>query len=350
VNDPLARFTGPRRELALRLFPRGIPRLWCPLLTHFAEGGGLDRARMRAALAFLGPWVKGFLVPGSTGEGWSMPDVEVRELLDFMIDEVRGVGGHLLVGILKTDAADVLTSLRQLMAFLRDRTGARDAQESLIRSSVCGFAVCPPSGPELSERQVRAALEEVLSLEIPVALYQLPQVTQNEMTPGTVSALSQRYPGFLLFKDSSGTDRVAASGFSGAFLLRGAEGDYARQLASGGGRYDGLLLSTANCFARPLSAMIEALDRGEREEAARFSGRLSALCEELFPVAAEVGYGNPFTNANKAMDHFFAYGPGAAERPPPRLHSGMRLPKDLVLAAGAALERQGLLPERGYLG
>jgi len=349
VTDPQARFGGARREFVERLFPRGIPKLWCPLITHFREEGGLDRPRLKAALNFIRPWVNGFLVPGSTGEGWSMPDDEVRELLAPLIELVHARGGHLLVGILKSDVADVLQAMQEFVSWLKDRVGVSDALESMRRSSVCGFAVCPPSGPELAQTRLGAALEEVLSLELPVALYQLPQVTKNEMAPDTVAALAERYPNFFLFKDSSGTDAVARSGFREVFLVRGAEGGYARHLVGAGGHYDGLLLSTANCFPRALSQMVAAVERGRLEEAEVFSKKLSALCDELFPLAAEVGYGNPFTNANKAMDHFFAHGPRAAALAAPRLHSGMRLPRELLVSAEAALRRQGLLPDEGYL-
>ena len=54
-------------------------------------------------------------------------------------------------------------------------------------------------------------------------------------------------------------------------------------------------------------------------------------------------------NANKAIDHFMAHGPGARSVTPPRLHSGERLPAALIATAGAALERQALMPARGYL-
>jgi hypothetical protein len=143
---------------------------------------------------------------------------------------------------------------------------------------------------------------------------------------------------------------VAASGFRDVFLVRGAEGEYAAHLVAGGGSYDGFLLSTANCFARQLSEMIQNVERENRPEAAAFSDKLTALCAEVFALAGKVGYGNAFTNANKAMDHFFAHGPGAGKLPAPRLHSGRRLPTELIEAAGAALTRHGLMPEAGYLG
>ena len=57
----------------------------------------------------------------------------------------------------------------------------------------------------------------------------------------------------------------------------------------------------------------------------------------------------PFTNANKAIDHFFAHGPRAAQVNAPRLHSGHRLPRQMIEAVAAALARLDLMPMRGYL-
>jgi dihydrodipicolinate synthase/N-acetylneuraminate lyase len=349
MNSANARFSGERQALIERFFPNGIPTLWCPSLTHYNSEGAIDKARMRAHLKFMYPAVGGFLIPGSTGEGWEMSDAEVRELLEFVIDEIHGVGAHLLIGILKTDIGDVLKAITDTIAWLKARTGAQDALDALQQSGVCGFTVCPPSGKDLSQDQIRTALESVLSLGVPVSLYQLPQVTQNEMSPRTVAALAERFPNFYLFKDTSGIDQVAASDFRGAFLVRGAEGGYSSQLAVSGGDYDGFLLSTANCFGPQLAAMIKNVQRGNKAEAEVFSKKLTALSEEVFELAGQVGYGNAFTNANKAMDHFFAHGPDAANVTPPRLYSRRLLPVKLVEAAGAALKRQGLMPERGYL-
>jgi dihydrodipicolinate synthase/N-acetylneuraminate lyase len=266
-----------------------------------------------------------------------------------MVGEVAEVRGHLLVGILASTVDDVLRRIDEAMAWLRRRTGERDALACLAKSSVCGFTVCPPSGSGLGQDVIRSGLERVLSLGAPVALYQLPQVTGNEMSPATVAALAERFPAFYLFKDSSGADRVAASGFREAFLVRGAEGGYAGQLALAGGDYDGFLLGTANCFARQLCEMIADVRAGRWREAEEFSGKLTAVWGELFQPASKVGHGNAFTNANKAMDHFLAHGPGASRLAPPLLHGGERLPSDLVRAAEAALTRHGLMPTRGYL-
>ncbi len=79
------------------------------------------------------------------------------------------------------------------------------------------------------------------------------------------------------------------------------------------------------------------------------SERLTACINEVFGIVTGLPHGNPFANANKAMDHFFAYGRKAAGAPPPRLHAGSSLPVEVLRATGEALSRHGLMPAQGYL-
>ena len=334
-----------RADWHARLFPRGIPPLWCPLLTHYRDDGSLDHARITAHLRHLAPHVKGFLIPGSTGDGWEMSDMEIRELLALAQEQTAKLGLHLLIGVLKTEAGAACSVLRE-----QGRTLADEATQHATRITPA-FTVCPPKGADLPQENIRNALAGILELGFPTALYQLPQVTQNEMSPETVADLAARFPNFILFKDTSGADRVASSGqdFGGVFLVRGAEGDYARWLKSGSGPYDGFLLSTANCFGRELHQVIELLHAGRRKAAQRLSDRLSAVVKEVFALVAGLPDGNAFANANKAMDHFFAHGPAAASVTPPRLHAGSRLPIEVIRQTGAALELHGFMPAAGYL-
>ena len=164
--------------------------------------------------------------------------------------------------------------------------------------------------------------------------------------------LASRHANLLMLKDTSGADRVADAGGAGIdelFLVRGAEGGYSRHLKLAGGRYDGFLLSTANVFGPQLALLIEHLRHGRRAEAEALSARLEAVVNAVFAAAAPLPYGNAFTNANKALDHFMAHGPGARAVTPPRLHSGQRLPGELIARAGDELLRHGLMPVRGYL-
>ena len=349
MHSSTDRLAARRAALLQRLLPNGVPTLWCPLLTHYTAEGALDRERMHAHLAFLQSSVKGYLVPGSTGDGWQLSDPEVRELLAFALDEAAERGLKLLIGVLKTTTAEVLRSVVDTMAWLRQRSTAPNDEETLVRASVCGFTVCPPKGRDLSQDEIRAALDSVLAKGLPVSLYQLPQITENEMSPETVAWLAERHPNFLMLKDTSGEDRVADSGFRDVFLVRGAEGDYSKHLSLNGGAYDGFLLSTANCFGPQFAEMIEDLRQGRRGQAEALSARISQVVGDVFEAAARLPYGNAFTNANKAIDHFMAHGPQARQVAGPRLHSGEQLPADLIDIAGSALSRHGLMPSAGYL-
>jgi dihydrodipicolinate synthase/N-acetylneuraminate lyase len=349
MDQAATRFGMERESVLQRLFPEGFPTLWCPLITHYAEDGDIDRERMCAHLAHLSPHVGGFLIAGSTGDGWEMDDAEAGALIECATDEIRTLKRKALIGALRYETEAVLRSIADSLARLKRRSGATDDWEAMIQSSVSGFTVCAPHGKEKTQDEIHTALEKVLSLGLPTSLYQLPQITENEISPETVAALAEKYPNFYLFKDTSGKDRVAQAGPSQVLLLRGAEGDYAEHLAPSGGDYDGFLLSTANCFGRELHAIRRDLESGHSARAEAHTRKLTAVVDAAFDLAAKAPHGNAFANANKAMDHFYAYGPRAMETPAPRIREGRRLPEELVRGVGEVLLRHDLMPVKGYL-
>jgi dihydrodipicolinate synthase/N-acetylneuraminate lyase len=332
-----------------------MPRLWCPPITHYDAGGdapgAIDVARTRAHWRTLVDHVGGFLTPGSTGDGWDMSAAEIHTLLQIATDLAVELNTLVLVGVLRTEVDAMRAVIEETVAWLTAETGEQDPLVALRARHVAGFTICPPKGAALSQAQIRVALESVLDLGLPMAIYQLPQVTGNEISTAVFQDLAARYPNFLLFKDTSGQDHVplADRGESGVFLVRGAEGNYARWLRETGGPYQGLLLSTANCFAAELAEVIARLEAGRIAEARALSQRLTAVVEGAFAAVADLKTGNAFSNANKAMDHFMAYGPDAAEVAPPVCHGGVQLPSDLIVKIGALLEAHGLMPREGYL-
>ena len=312
-----------RQELQQRLFPNGIPQLWCPTLTHFKAAHVPDGARIAAHYSRLAAYVGGILVPGSTGEGWEMSDAEVRQLLQICLPAAHAAGMRVLIGVLKTETAQMIAAL--------------DALEELCRHpAVVGITVCPPRGADLTQSQIAAGLGEVLQRGIPTALYQLPQITQNEMEPQTVALLASEFPNFIMFKDTSGEDRVALSNvdLGGVFLVRGSErGGYAKWHRAAGGAYDGFLLSTANCFAPELSRMLALLDAGSVADAQGLSDQVEQVVTAAFELVKTFPVGNPFTNANKLLDHLLTYGEDATSVAPPLLISGQPLPAELIAEA-----------------
>jgi hypothetical protein len=135
----------------------------------------------------------------------------------------------------------------------------------------------------------------------------------------------------------------------GVYLVRGAEGDYSKWLRSVRGSYDGFLLGSANCFAEELNSIIENICTDNQNAASELSAKITGVVDEVFKCAAGLGVGNLFSYSYKAIDHFFAYGPGAAEIAPPRIYSGERLDAEIIKTAGEALARFSLMPSEGYL-
>lgn len=339
-----------KREENIRyFFPDGIPKLWCPLLAHYRDDGSLDFERMEAHFKFVSARVKGFLIPGSTGDGWEMNDAETMEVVKFAIMAVRESGALLLVGILRKHISSMMNLMEDIFARLdRDRKG--EIRKLLRDAHICGFTVCPPGG-ELTRGEIKTGLSEILELGFPTALYQLPQVTQNEVDAETFAELAVRFPNLVLFKDSSGQDGIALSKVDkgGVFLVRGAEGDYARWFKKAGGPYDGFLLSTCNCFPTELADMIDKIESGDAAGAEDISLRLTGAVREVFALVQPLPCGNAFTNANKAMDHYFAFGPGAAAKQQPLLHAGMRIPGEMISKTGEILAKYNLMPSKGYM-
>jgi dihydrodipicolinate synthase/N-acetylneuraminate lyase len=340
-----------REALTKGLFPGGIPRLWCPLLTHYKNNGTIDFDRMRAHFNFIVPWTKGYLIPGSTGDGWELTDEETMMVVDFAVRMVRQHDAHLFLGVLKPNAEEMKKAIEGLLMHLQKMTGEEEVDSSLKAAHVAGFTVCPPAGEFLEQATIEDELSQILELGFPTVLYQLPQITKSEIAPTTFEALAGKFSNLIFFKDSSGFDRIAISGAEtgGVYLVRGAEGDYARWLKETGGPYDGFLLSTANCFSFELMEIIEKIEKGDEKSAEEISRRITGVIEEMFRLVLTVPCGNAFTNSNKAVDHYRAYGPAASKKEGPMLHGGVRLSDDIIAATEEVLKRFDMMSERGYL-
>jgi dihydrodipicolinate synthase/N-acetylneuraminate lyase len=340
-----------RAQLLQRLFPRGIPTLWCPALTHYTADGAIDELRIIAHLSHLAPHVKGFLIPGSTGDGWELNDQEFWKLLDIGLAQIQKLELELLVGILKADAGAALEQMTEVLSYIKSRTGESDSDSALLKARVRGFTVCAPRGKQVSQVEMERGLVSILESGLPVTLYQLPQITENEMSPELLVRLAERFANFIMFKDSSGGDSLVLSGVNlhGVFTMRGAEGDYVRWLNKPNAGYDGFLLSTANSLAAYFHQMLDHSTAGRIVAAREVSDRVAAVVNGVFEVVRPSPEGNIYANANKAMDHFFAFGPGAADLPGPRVHAGSRLPREMLQKTGEILQRHGLMPPKGYL-
>jgi hypothetical protein len=306
---------------------------------------------MEAHLAHVSTWVKGYLIPGSTGDGWELNDEETSLIVDFALGQALKHGLNVLLGVLKPSVEGMWGTIRSMLQKVHNFTGLHDPNEALLSARVSGFTVCPPTGESLPQEIISEGLSLILDMGLPTALYQLPQVTGNEISPETFARLAESYPNLIFFKDTSGADRIATSckDTRGVFIVRGAEGDYDRWLKPAGGLYNGFLLSTANCFPSFLSNIIELIDNGDTERARLLSDKIAHAMDNVFALIHSVPQGNMFTNANKAIDHYMAHGPLASKKEGPMLHAGVRLPESIIAETGKILTYFDLMPSKGYL-
>lgn len=304
----------------------GRHRLWCPALTFYTEDGSLDEEAFARHLDRLAPHVGGILVPGSTGEGWQMSERESLDVLRLALQAAPARGIRVLVGLLRPSAGEI-ASLARAAADLAD-----------AGSDILGFTLAAPLAAEpMDEAALEAAFRPVLETGRPVFLYQLPQVTGSTIPASLLERLSERFPNVAGLKDSSGEDALALGGAPERLvLLRGAEGDVVPWSVEGGGPYRGFLLSSANVFPAELHAVLADLEAGRLEEATALSGRVAAAVGDAFALVAMLPFGNPFTNANKALLHARFGERGAA-----RLHGGRSLPPDVLAVAQQILHRHG---------
>lgn len=346
-----------REALLDRLFPEGVPRLWVPLLTFYDDDAQVDPGHAEAHHDFLSPQVHSFLTPGSTGDGWELSARERDAVLTLELESGRRRGSWVMVGVLRTGRGEAAESIREMVHAFAGAAPERgesirwELLERLIRRRIAGFTVTPPKGAQLSQDEIYRELASVLQLGVPVALYQLPQVTENIMEPETVEALAERYPTFYLLKDTSGEDLVASSGrdLHGVFLVRGAEGGYSEHLKSARGHYDGYLLSSANCFARELRQIQWFCDNNHHGEARKLAGRVSRVIDHAFRAVQELPFGNPFSNGNRAVDHILAYGNRSRLVPPPMTHGGSRIPEEVITTLREVMREEGFDTETGYI-
>ena len=95
--------------------------------------------------------------------------------------------------------------------------------------------------------------------------------------------------------------------------------------------------------------MTDLLEEGRGEEAAALSERLTQVVESVFKLVTGIPRGNAFLNANRAMDHYMAFGKDALFIQPPRLNAGTYIPEDVIRRVGDVLESASLIPDTGYL-
>ena len=313
---------------------KDFPILWFPPLTYYKEGGVIDTDKMTDELSKIYPYSRGVLVPGSTGDGWVLSQADQESLVRFFLKGLGFGRFSMMIGALKPTADETIVSIRRWCEILREESGRSDDAEAMAALDVKAFVFCVPAGLEDKEAQLRE-MGRVLDMGLPMAFYQLPLVTGVTVDPEVVKELADRYSNLIVAKDSGGKDEMAKSGLlkDRLMLLRGAEGDQTDMITGSGAIYDGLLLSTVNCFAREHSELMQ----GIRD----CSGYGDVISDVFAAVTKPVS--NPFSDAVRAICYAKEYGEEALETKI-YCYNGETLPAELVTEATASLRRNQQIP------
>ncbi|MHA1888439.1 MAG: hypothetical protein DRO88_03315 [Promethearchaeia archaeon] len=340
-----------RKNNISRLFPQGVPLLWCPPLTHYRSDKSIDFERMKKHINHIAPYINSYLIPGSTSDGWEISFEEYKQILNFVFKEfIPDSEINVLIGLLRTDSSDVRKFLDYAVKFLQENNIETD-MDNYRSSRFKGFVLCAPKGENLTQQEIKDAIVPILEKKYPIVLYQLPQITQNEISPEIISELAEKYPNFYMMKDSSGQDKVAYAGldYHDMILLRGAEGNYHKYLKAAGGPYDGFLLSTGNTFAKGLKYIVDQVISGNLSDAEKESTELTKIIDEVFTIASTIPFGNAFTNSNKLLDHIFAHGKQWLKASAPLTHAGEILSQEILQKIDEILQKSSYYPSKGYL-
>ena len=307
----------------------GFETLWFPPLTYYSEGGEIDTEKMKKALADIYPYSKGVLVPGSTGDGWVLCRERQELLVRFFLKGFDFGRFSMMIGALKPTADETIRAIGRWCEILREESGKADDREAMDMLGVKAFVFCVPAG--LDDRDLQLAeMGRILDLGLPMAFYQLPLVTGVTVDPVVIAELAARYENLIVAKDSGGADEIAKSGLlkDRLMLLRGAEGDQTGMVTGDAPMYDGMLLSTVNCFAKEHSELLKGL----RD----YSGYGDVITEVFDAVSEPVS--NAFSDAVRAICHVKEFGRDAANINA-YCYNGERLPADLIRAAAFSMER-----------
>lgn len=306
-----------------------FPTLWFPPLTYYKEGGVIDTDKMAFELSKIYPYSKGVLVPGSTGDGWVLSQEKQEALVRFFLKGFKFGRFSMMIGALKPTVDETIQSIAGWCEILRQISGKSGDAEAMAALDVKAFVFCVPAGLDAKEAQLKE-MGRILDVGLPMAFYQLPLVTGVTVDPAVVAELADKHANLIVAKDSGGADEMAKSGLlkDRLMLLRGAEGDQTEMVTGSSPIYDGLLLSTVNCFAREHSELMQ----GKRD----YSGYGDVISEVFAAVAEPVS--NPFSDAVRAICYAKEYGPDAAKMDI-YCYNGKKLPAELAAKAAASLHR-----------
>jgi 4-hydroxy-tetrahydrodipicolinate synthase len=247
------------------------------LLTPFDEGGGIDRAALRAHVEFVLEGGVGGLMPcGTTGETALLDDDEVIEVVAGVVE---AVGGRVPV------VAHV------------GRPGTRATQrliERAVEVGADGVAAIVPYYYSLEDAQIVAHYRALIDTvqETPLFAYTFPARTGNDLSPAALTALAD--DGLAGLKDSTGDAARHAEYLEAAPDIDIFVGSPSLLLGSLRAGSRGSVAALANLRPDLIVQLVDAFRNDDDEEAAR-------LQQEIVDLEREVRAGPTLVGLKRAV-------------------------------------------------
>lgn len=240
-------------------------RLLTAMITPFTEDGAVDFAKAaELAKNLVDSGNDGLIVTGTTGEG---PTLTEDEKLELYLVTKRAVGSaSIIAGTGNYNTAESIHLTREAE-----------------RCGVDGALLVVPyynNPPQEGLYQHFKAIAEATSL--PCILYNVPPRAPRNLEASTLKRLAE-IDNIVGLKEASGKleqfNAVVAAAPDGFLIYRGNDSDTFTLMSLGG---YGVISVSAHLVAGQTRRMVEALARGEREEARELHLKLLPLVEALF--------------------------------------------------------------------
>ena len=266
-----------------------------PILTPMNADESLNLPELRNQIErLLAGGVHGLFAFGTNGEGYILSEDEKYQVLEVMVDQVKGrVPVYAGTGCIST----------------RD-TVRQSVQAQKLGADV--LSIITPSFGAASQRELYTHYVEVAKhVDIPIILYNIPPRTGNRLAPETVRDLIRDVDVIVGAKDSSGDIenlkayiRLTNELDKDAAILAGNDGAILTCLKEGG---KGGIAGRANIWPATVASIYDKFMAGDLEGAQAAQDAIAVL-QGVFK------YGNPNTIIKKAVE-LLGYPVGSCRAP-----------------------------------
>ena len=254
-----------------------------PILTPMKEDESLNLPELRNQIErLLSGGVHGLFAFGTNGEGYILSEHEKYEVLEVMIDQVKGrVPVYAGTGCIST----------------------RDTIRQSVQAEKMGadvLSIITPSFAAASQKELYDHYVEVAKhVNIPIILYNIPPRTGNKLLPETVRDLIRDVDVIVGAKDSSGDIenlkayiRLTNELDQDVAILAGNDGAILTCLKEGG---KGGIAGRANIWPHTLASVYDKFVAGDLEGAQQAQDAIAVL-------QGAFKYGNPNTIIKRAVE------------------------------------------------